>query len=261
MSEAPRVLVDLAGLARIQLSRPGRGVRLRSTVTSQPDEPAPPAIVTPDAASSDRAALLTLGRLARERRVEFCSYPEFAVPDVPGAWPNTWRELLGEVPVTMIAPAISRAELGEDVFRNLEQSGALVRLCTRLKHGEWTATGGGVPEATSYDVHSIERFRRMAARVQGHHLANLFHLWSAECAGCAYWLTADETFEALLRERVEPILAPALACQLVRPDRLLQQLGVSERDASPAERGRVVSMASRRSRDAESAMPPGSSDG
>jgi len=261
MSEAPRVLVDLAGLARIQVSRPVRSDRLRSTVTGQPDEPASPALVTADAAGSDRAALRTLGRLARERRVEFCSYPEFAAPDVPGAWRNTWRELLGEVPVTMIAPAISRSELGEDVFRNLEQSGALVRLCTRLKHGEWTATAVGAPEASGYDVHSVERFRRMAARVQGDHLANLFHLWSAECAGCAYWLTADETFEALLRERVEPFLAPALACRPARPDRLLQQLGVQERDASPAEPSRVVSMTGRRSRDADPAMPPGSSDG
>ena len=260
MSTAPRVLVDLAGLARIPLLRPARSGRLRTTFASQPNEPAPPAVAA-EAASSERAALLTLGRLVREGRVEFCSYSEFAAPDGPGAWRNTWRELLGEVPVTKIEPAVSRAELGEDVFRNLEQSGALVRLCTRLKQGEWPAAGAGAPEAPSYDVHSVERFRRMAARVQGHHLADLFHLWSAECAGCAYWLSADETFAALLRERVEPILAPALTCRLVRPERLLQQLGVEERDTPPAEHGRVVSMTGRRPRDADQEMPPGSPDG
>ena len=96
----------------------------------------------------------------REGRVEFCSYSEFAAPDVPGAWRNTWRELLGEVPVTKIEPAVSRAELGEDVFRNLEQSGALVRLCTRLKQGEWPAAGAGAPVyATPRFETGDERYR------------------------------------------------------------------------------------------------------
>lgn len=261
MSVAPRVLVDLAGLGRVLLfSQPVRRVRLRNALKDPPGEPAPQWLVAADVASSDRAALPTLGRLVRERRIELCTYAEFGAAEAPEAWRNTWREMLGEVPVTVIPPAISRAELGADVFESLEQSGALVRLCTRLKHGTWTPAAADARDP-DYDVRSVERFRRMAARVQGDHLANLFHLWSAECAGCAYWLAADETLETLLRERVEPFLIPPLTCQLVRPDRLLQILGVQERDAAPADQGCVVSITRRRPRETDSVPPPESPDG
>ena len=110
------------------------------------------------------------------------------------------------------------------------------------------------------DIHGVERFRRMAARVQGDHLANLFHLWSAERAGCTYWLAADATFEELLRERIEPDLTPPLTCHVVRPERLLQRLGVTERDALSSDRGCVVSMMRRPSEGAPAAPPAESSD-
>jgi hypothetical protein len=250
MGEAPRVLVDLAGFEHIPLfSRRAQRQRLRGASARPRDEPAPTWILTTDTAGRDCAALPTLGRLARERRIEFCSSAEFAAPGALDKCRGSWRELLGDVPVTKIAPAISRAELGEDIFRDLEQAGALLRLCAGLKRGEWTCADAG---ATDHDTgRSVERFRRMAARVQGHHLANLFHLWSAECAGCSYWLAADATLEALVRERVDPFLSPALTCRLVRPDRLLELLGVHERDVVPGMIDRVVSITTRRSRGAD----------
>jgi len=84
------------------------------------------------------------------------------------------------------------------------------------------------------------RFRQLAARVQGHHLADVFHLWSAECAGCSYWLTLDATLEPFVRERVVPGLAPALRCEPVLPDQLLSRMGVQQRDEVPGEGPRVV---------------------
>jgi hypothetical protein len=263
ISEARRVLVDLAGFEHIPLfSRRMQRLPPMGGFGRAQDEPAPTWIVAADTAVRDCAALPTLGRLARERRIEFCSYPEFAAPGALDKSRGSWRELLGDVPVTKIAPAISRAALGEDIFRDLEEPGALLRLCAGLKRGEWTCTHASATDtentvdAEDYDTRrSVDRFRRMAARVQGHHLANLFHLWSAERAGCSYWLAADETLEALLRERVDPFLSPALTCRLVRPDRLLELLGVDERDAAPGTIDRVVSIATRRSRGADPATP------
>jgi len=244
MSNVPRVLVDLAGFEQIPLfSRRAPCVPPGSRFARPTDETMTLAAATADSGCRDRAALPTLGRLARERRIEFCSYGEFGPPSEVDACHGTWRELLGDVPVTTIAPAISRAELGTDVFRDLEQSGALLRLCARLKRGEWASTDLGATDAINHDARRIERFRRMTARVQGHHLVDLFHLWSAEQAGCSYWLTADESLADLLRVRVQPFLSPALACQLVRPDGLLNLLGVRERDAVPSVSDRVVSIA------------------
>jgi len=261
LSVPPRVLVDLTGLERVPIySHPVRRVQLRDASRSQHGEPAPQWPLAADAANIDRAALPTLGRLVREGRIELCTYHEFHRAAKPHGGHNTWRDLLGDVQVTTIEPAISRARLGEDVFANCDQPGSLVRLCARLKHEDWMPATNGALGPADDDIHGVERFRRMAARVQGDHLANLFHLWSAERAGCTYWLAADETFEELLRERVEPDLTPPLTCHVVRPERLLQRLGVTERDAASSDRGCVVSMMRRPSEGAPAATPPESSD-
>lgn len=227
----PRILVDLAALARTAESR-----------------------------DPEAQALPTLGRLARDGRVLFCTYEEFG--PVGSGWQGTWRGLLGEVPVTTIAPAVARAALGEDVFRDSAQPGALARLCARLKLREGAADA--VPNAaTEAGTSDVERFARIAGRVQGHHLADLFHLWSGELAGCSHWMTVDETLVALLRERVQPYLDPPLRCDVVRPRQLLQMLGVSERDPRPADAGRVVSIRSRRAPEPGNSVPetPGRHDG
>lgn len=257
ISAPPRVLVDLAGFEHFKVfSRRAQRLPLRCGFARLQNQPAPIWIVPSDTAGRDCAALPTLGRLARERRIEFCGYAEFAVPGALDKCGGSWRELLGDVPVTKIPPAISRAALGEDIFGELEEPGALLRLCAGLKRGEWACTDADATDASDRDTRrSVERFRHMAARVQGHHLVNLFHLWSAERAGCSYWLTADETLRALLRERVVPFLSPALTCQLVRPNRLLELLGVHERDAGPGMIDRVVSIGTRKSRGADPATP------
>jgi hypothetical protein len=207
---APRILVDLAALARL-----------------------------PDARGPDATALPTLGRLAREGRLLFCTYEEFG-PQA-ATWSGTWRGLLGDVPVETITPAVGRSVLGEDVFRDSAQSGALARLCAKLKlrdgAAEASPTGAAEGEPAMPDV---ERFARLAARVQGHHLADLFHLWSGELAGCRYWMTADVTLEALLRDRVQPYANPPLGCEVVRPAQLLQVLGIREHDPRPDDARRVV---------------------
>ncbi len=261
MSTPTRVLVDLTGLELVPTySRPVRRIRLREVSRTQHGEPAPQWLLAADAANTDRRALRTLGRLVREGRIELCTYHEFPRVTRPHGGPNTWRELLGDVRVTTIEPAISRELLGKDVFANCDQPGSLVRLCARLKQEDWMPSTCKALGPADDDIHGVERFRRMAARVQGDNLANLFHLWSAERAGCTYWLTADETFEELLRERVEPDLTPPLTCHVVRPERLLQRMGVTERDAASSDRGCVVSMVRRSPEGAPTTTPPEGSD-
>jgi hypothetical protein len=260
LSAATRILIDLAAFERLPIySPPVRRDRLRNASKSSHGARPPVWPVAADAASADRTALPTLGRLVRERRIELCSYGEFPRPRTPLSWRNTWRELLGEVTVTTIEPAISRARLGEDVFADCNESGSLVRLCSRLKQEDWLLPAAG-DTSEARDVHGVGRFRRMAARVQGDHLANLFHLWSAECAGCAYWLAFDAAFEELLRERVEPHLIPPLTCQVLGPERLLQRLGVHERDVVRPDRSCVVSMLRQPHGAVPDAGPPKGSD-
>jgi hypothetical protein len=206
----PRVLVDLAALARV-----------------------------PDSRDPDALALPTLGRLARESRFQFCTYDEFGPQ--PATWRGTWRGALGEVPVETIAPAVARSALGEDVFRDSLQSGALARLCAKLKLRDGAADASPTDAAEGGPaMPDVERFARLAARVQGHHLADLFHLWSGELAGCSYWMTVDGTLETLLRDRVQPYADPPLSCDVVRPAQLLQVLGVREYDPRPDDARRVV---------------------
>jgi hypothetical protein len=206
----PRILVDLAALARL-----------------------------PDAREPDALALPTLGRLAREGRLQFCTYDEFGPQTA--SWRGTWRGALGEVPVETIAPAVPRSALGEDVFRDSLQSGALARLCAKLKFRDGAAEASPTNAAEGDPaMPDVERFARLAARVQGHHLADLFHLWSGELAGCSYWMTVDGTLETLLRDRVQPYADPPLSCDVVRPAQLLQVLGVREYDPRPDDARRVV---------------------
>lgn len=238
----PRILVDLASLDRVAarpLSRHSGGTpwALGSAATERRRN-AP----LDDAARAfelDQSALPTVGRLAREGRLELCSYEGFSTPDAAPS-PGSLRELLGTVPVTTIAPALQRSVLGEDVYGAAEQSGALARLCARLKSADPSADGEvhahrGSGPAADEAAAPTERYRQLAARVQGHHLADLFHLWTGEVAGCRYWLTLDDTLGALVRDRVAPHLAAALGCEPIRPDRLLDSLGVVERDRRPVD--------------------------
>ena len=243
----PRVLVDLAAFERVDLA-PANSRDARSDARSVPRFARARAGSEPARLSAaDRSAVVTLGRLAREGRLEFCSYGEFEAPSPSVAqWRGTWRSLLGEVPVATILPAVDRRALGDDVFSGDAQAGSLARLCARMKHDE------GGRESLPFDelplpegavaARSAERFGQLAARVQGHRLADVFHLWSAELADCAWWLTLDPTLAPFVQERVEPGLAARLRCAPVLPDRLLERLGITERDEVPGAASRVVTL-------------------
>jgi hypothetical protein len=263
----PRVLVDLASLEKVDLVSRSRARpsfrRVGPTHSLSANRPHHAAL-----ADNDRSALLTIGRLARESRLVLCTYAEFEGAGSPDAWRGTWRALLGEVPVTWIEPALDRVSLGDDVFRDGAQSGALARLCARLKVGDVQAealpgTGApsdaAVPEGTTgADAptsprppapHDLDRFRELAARVQGHHLADLFHLWSAERAGCGYWLTLDPALGPFLREWVEPGLRHPLRCDAVLPNHLLSRIGIQDRDSLAGAGARVVELTPRPEQD------------
>jgi hypothetical protein len=257
----PRVLVDLASLEKVDLVSRSRARpsfrRVGPTHSLSANRPHHPAL-----ADVDRSALLTIGRLARETRLVLCTYAEFEGAGSPDAWRGTWRALLGEVPVTWIEPALDRSSLGNDVFRDGAQSGALARLCARLKVGdvqsdapESDATTDAASDAPAADAtharpapaapHDLDRFRELAARVQGHHLADLFHLWSAERAGCDYWLTLDPALGPFLREWVEPGLRHPLRCDAVLPNHLLSRIGIQDRDSLAGAGARVVELTPR----------------
>lgn len=254
---APRILIDLASLERAPLAPHARARGPHSFRAATPTrfEEAAARPGTPALGEVERSALATIGRLARERRIVLCTYAQFEPPGPADGWHGTWRERLGEVPVEAIESALAGAALGEDVFRDGPQSGALARLCTRLKQYE---TAGVTPDPAASDaaaatgavdgVRSLDRFHELAARVQGERLADLFHLWSGECAGCAWWLTLDAALAPFLRDWVEPGLRQPLRCQPVLPNALLARLGIPERDPPAGAEDRVVALRPREPR-------------
>lgn len=245
-ASAPRVLIDLASLERaprVARARARGPYSFRSESPPRYAEAGAPT-AAPALGEVERTAMTTLGRLAREGRIALCTYPQFEPAGPPDGWRGTWRELLGDVPVATIEPALAVDALGEDVFRGGPQSGALARLCTRLKQCE---TAGASPDPAMPPVpdgvRSLERFHQLAARVQGERLADLYHLWSAECAGCPWWLTLDPALEGFLRAWVEPGLGQQpLRCEPVLPNALLTRLGILERDAPAGAEHRVVAL-------------------
>ncbi len=202
----------------------------------------------------NQLALPTVGRLARQGELELCSYIEICgTPDAP-APSGTLLDLLGEVAILNVEPAIDRTALDSDVFRDDAQPGALRRFCMRLKSGHQALEQlpaeflARLPATSRRGVASLERFCELAARTQGEHLVDLFHLWTGELAVCEYFLTLDDRLAEFLDRRVRPGLVTPLTCNPVEPEQLLHRLGLPDRDPPPALSGTVVDLFSRRSR-------------
>jgi hypothetical protein len=253
-----RVLIDVVAASRV--------VPVRWSSAHTPAAPALPAWPASTAPNGDRVplnqrALPTLGRLAREHRVELCTYAEIAGA-TPGGWPaGTVLDLLGEVVLSSVDAALDRAAIDADVFRDHAQPGALLRFCTRLKAGhralehlspEYVAE---LPDATRRGVAALDRFCELAARTRGDHLVDLFHLWTGELAGCSYLLTFDAQLASFLETHVHTTLSRPLSCNPIEPDALLALLGVEERDPPPALAGNVVDLFGRRYQRARDEAP------
>jgi hypothetical protein len=249
-----RVLVDLLSLSRIPIAA---AATRRATPDADAQASADGVRLLAEAASEARLplnqrALPTIGRLAREGRLELCTYAEICGAPSTAGPRGTVLDLLGDVTIATVEPAIDRAAIDSDVFRDAAQSGALLRFCTRVKSGhqgleqlpiEFVAR---LPDTTRRGLASLHRFRELAARTQGEHLVDLFHLWTGELAGCDYLLAMDGGIEAFLDGRVRPNLDEPLHCNPIEPEDLLVALQVEERDPPPAMAGTVVSLDSPR---------------
>lgn len=249
-----RVLVDLLSLSRIAIAAAAtRRVAPDADTQGAADGLRLVAEVPGDARLPlNQRALPTIGRLAREGRLELCTYAEICGAPPTAGPRGTVLDLLGDVTIVTVEPAIDRAAIDSDVFRDAAQSGALLRFCTRVKSGHQALEQlpielvSRLPDTTRRGLASLHRFRELAARTQGAHLADLFHLWTGELAGCDYLLTMDGSIEAFLDRRVRPGLDAPLHCNPIEPEDLLVALEVEERDAPPAMAGTVVSLDSPR---------------
>jgi hypothetical protein len=202
----------------------------------------------------NQLALPTVGRLARQGELELCSYVEICGTPAGPAPDGTLLDLLGEVAIVNLEPAIDRAALDSDVFCDDAQPGALRRFCMRLKSGHRALERlpadviARLPATSRRGVASLERFCELAARTQGEHLVDLFHLWTGELAGCEYFLTLDDRLGGFLDRRVRPGLSTPLTCNPVEPEPLLHRLGLTDRDPPPALAGTVVDLFGPRNR-------------
>jgi hypothetical protein len=249
-----RVLVDLLSLSRIAIVVGAtRRAMQDADVQGTAEGVRPLHEVASDARLPlNQRALPTVGRLARAGRLELCTYAEICDAPSTAGPRGTVLDLLGDVTIVTVEAAIDRAAIDSDVFRDAAQSGALLRFCTRVKSGHQALEQlpaelvSRLPATTRRGLASLHRFRELAARTQGEHLADLFHLWTGELAGCDYLLTMDGSIEAFLDRRVRPGLDEPLHCNPIEPEDLLVALEVVERDAPPATAATVVSLDSPR---------------
>jgi hypothetical protein len=252
---AVRVLIDLVAMSRIAIVPASTRVASASDAPPSDASPwAPRGVASETRPPANQLALPTLGRLVREGQVELCSYVEISGTSTAAVSGGALLDLLGDVPILNVEPAIDRTAIDHDVFHDDGQPGALLRFCTRLKAGNRAFDQlpadfvARISVASRRGVASLERFCELAARTQGEHLVDLFHLWTGELAGCDYFLTLDDRLTEFLDRRVRPGLSAPLTCNPVEPEQLLDRLGLTDRDPPPALAGTVVDLFGSRNR-------------
>jgi hypothetical protein len=253
---AVRVLIDLVAMSRVAIApAPNRAPpHLTDQAATGAGSWSPRGAATEARPPVNQLAMPTVGRLARGGQIELCSYAEICGTPAVSMPSGTLLDLLGAVTIVTVEPAIDRTAIDRDVFRDDAQPGALLRFCTRLKAGHRVLEQlsadllAQLPATSRRGVASLQRFCELAARTQGEHLVDLFHLWTGELAGCRYFLTLDDRLGEFLDHRVRPGLGTPLTCDPVEPEQLLHRLGLADRDPPPALPGTVVDLRRARSR-------------
>ncbi|MBK6674449.1 MAG: hypothetical protein IPG49_13645 [Proteobacteria bacterium] len=93
------------------------------------------------------------------------------------------------------------------------------------------------PESTLRGIRDLPRFRKLCVSAPRKHYPDLFHLWTAEHAGCEFFLTMDKKFVNFGTNQCTGILK----CEPVRPSMFLERIGVADRDPMPFDFGDPIS--------------------
>lgn len=221
----------------------GRRV-VRTSVVTMARRPLPPS----DQAEriADIQCLPTLRRLALTGRLQCFVSTEIKFEGLRGsnAAAGTIGDLLSAVPMIRAESPVERSflqstiTLSEYLGRETMRGFCSMLLALRSPQVEFLLERiEGLPEASRRGLLDLARFRALCINAPAKHYPDLFHWWTAEHAGCGYFVTMDRKLVNFATRQCAGILH----CKPVRPSELLQGLGVGERDPMPFDQGHLLS--------------------
>jgi hypothetical protein len=94
-----------------------------------------------------------------------------------------------------------------------------------------------LPESSIRGLRDVATFQKLCRHSEAEHFPDLFHWWTAEHAGCTYFLTMERRLRNVAKNECRNVLQ----CKVVWPEEMLDQLGIAERDPMPIEEDQVIS--------------------
>lgn len=183
-------------------------------------------------------ALPTIRRLARDGRLGLLTSTELKYEDWVGKNPavGTVGDLFSDITLGIAESPVERsffhqtADMKAYLSRDLLRKFCKMLLNLRDDQIRYASENmRDLPDCSKRGLADIHRFRKLCASAPEKHYPDLFHWWTAEHAGCKFFLTMDQKFINFVRRQCVGVIG----AQVVDPVRLLEALGVTERDSMP----------------------------
>jgi hypothetical protein len=191
-------------------------------------------------------ALPTLRRLAKQGVVALLRSRELDFEGWTGcnSARGTVGDLLGDLNFEIAASPVERSffhqTINMDAYLSRDNLREFCKLLLRIQNEQanhFIERMPLLPESSGRGLRDLERCRRLFANAPDKHYPDLFHWWTAEHAGCEYYLTMDGKFINYGTSQCKDILS----CGLISPSGLLEALGIAERDPMPFEMSEALS--------------------
>lgn len=217
------------------------GKEIVTNVVATRRRPLPP----PDQVARRHAilSLPTVVRLAQEQKLCLCTYEELKWEYVHGRNPavGTKGDLFGPVEMKFLEPAISRSFFRQSSIEHYWTKESLTEFCKFLLSVdedaiECAGQRRALPAMTIQSLKDLGRFRLICKHAHEDHLTDLFHIWTGERNECKYFLTMESRICNWIRARKKD----EFGCAPIRPNELLDTLGITDLDPMPFEEGTVL---------------------
>jgi hypothetical protein len=182
-------------------------------------------------------AMPTIARLAHERSISLCLYPELELEGMAGpSFPSSpVGELLKGIAWESVPAAVERSKFQQMDLTIYVQKETVVNFCKVLLEWDQTALDAKVddwPFLTDFErrnLRDLGRFREICSALHETHYRDAFHLWTAEVNNLDYFLVIDKKFVNVITKTSRI----ALRTKLMAPADLVRDLGIPQLDPMP----------------------------
>ncbi|MDP2815272.1 MAG: hypothetical protein Q8O19_01165 [Rectinemataceae bacterium] len=187
--------------------------------------------------------LPTVGRIAREGKIEFYTYSELRHEawKRPGSFPsNIIGDLFADVPFKRVDAAVERSFFFQMDISEYISANQMIKFCKWLLDSKVASladladrlgTQERYPAFLLNNLRGVRRFHDLCNGLAEKQYPDAFHLWTAEVNGIKYFLTTDQKFIRVMTETKRL----NLPCRPLSPSDLLDVLKIDERDPSEYE--------------------------